>query len=282
MDDLPLPSITEILASGHTLHTLSALNSATAVVKVGEQFAVKYGRRVSPLEAENLRYLANTAVPVPQIYGFMTDPETDRSFIIMELIEGQTLEKTLPSLSSADRQDVFEQIQEALVHLRSLQPPGYIGSIGRKPLADGIFYTDPVDPTTSGPFASQDEMNEGIIRRLAETCVPSHVDLLRKLIESTLQGHRTVFTHADLQPKNIMVVRRKDADQDGSTGGMFTIKIIDWEMSGWYPEYYEFCNATVWGSSKPEWLEAAQNIMTVYPKEYLMLQLIRSIVFLLG
>ena len=277
MDDVALPSIKEIVASDHKL---SVSDAVSTVVKVGEQFAVKYGRRVSPLEAENLRYLANTAVPVPKIYGFMTDPQTNRSFIIMELIEGKTLEKILPSLSSADRRDVFEQIQDALVHLRSLQPPGYIGSVGRKPLADGIFYTEPLDPTTSGPFASQDEMNEGIIRRLAETCVPSHVALLRNLIESTLHGHRTVFTHADLQPKNIMVARRKDADQVGRS--TFAIKIIDWEMSGWYPEYYEFCNATVWDSSKPEWLEAVQKIMTVYPKEYLMLKLIRSIVFLLG
>ncbi|KAK5129368.1 hypothetical protein LTR08_003553 [Meristemomyces frigidus] len=272
-----LPSIAEIIAS---THVLSAPDATTTVIKVGKRFAVKYGRRVTPIEAANLDYLsANTTVPVPKLYAFMKQPETDRLFIVMEFIEGQTLEKLLPTLRTTEKQDVFDQIQEALSQLRNLPAPDYLGSVGRQAFGDGIFYTDPFDPAKSGPFASQNEMNEGILLRLAETCAPSHVRLLRTLIESTLQPHRTVFTHADLQPKNIMV-RRKGTKQDGS--GMFDILLIDWEMSGWYPEYWDFCNATVWDSFRPEWLEAVQNMMAVYPKEYLMVKTIRNILFLLG
>lgn len=278
MDEPSLPSIEEILASTQTLGATDAI--LTTVVKVGEQFAVKYGRLVTEVEADNLRFLANTEVPVPKIYGFIADPEHDRSFIIMEFIKGQNLEQILPSLNPVEREDVFKQIQEALTHLRSVEPPDYIGSIGRKRLGDGIFFSDPVDPSKSGPFADQTKMNEGLISRLSETCQTSHVQLLRTIIESTLRDHKTVFTHADLQPRNIMV-HRKDTKEDGSAG-IFDIKIIDWEMSGWYPEYWEFCNASVWDSSKPEWLDAVQKMMAVYPKEYLMLKLTRSIVFQLG
>ena len=277
MEDVALPSIAEILASNHVLSTPYA---TTKVVKVGEHFVVKYGRHVSLIEADNMKYLSTeTVVPVPKFYASMMAPEMDRLFIVMEYIEGQTLAQALPSLTSTERQNVFDQIQEILSHLRNLPPPDYLGSIGRRPFGDGIFYTNPVDQATCGPFASQDEMNEGMLRRLAETCVPSHINLLRKLIDSTLRNHRTVFTHADLQPKNIML-RRTGTKQDGSR--IFDIKIIDWEMSGWYPEFWEFCNATVWDGSMPEWLEAIQNMLTVYPKEYLMMKTIRSIVFLLG
>lgn len=43
-----------------------------------------------------------------------------------------------------------------------------------------------------------------------------------------------MFTHGDLQAKNILVSRVGTRD-DGR--GEFNIKIIDWENSGWYPEY---------------------------------------------
>ncbi|KAF2166895.1 hypothetical protein M409DRAFT_22947 [Zasmidium cellare ATCC 36951] len=277
MDGPSLPSIEEILAS---TQILSAPDSITTVVKVRERFAVKYGRLVAKVEAENLVLLANTDVPAPRRHGFIADPETNRSFLIMEFIEGDNLEQILPSLNLVERNIVFKQVQDALTCLRNLEPPDYIGSVSRKPLNDGIFYTEPVDPKQSGPFANQEEMNKGMLLRLSETCVPSHVQFLRSLIESTLQGHKTVFTHADLQLKNIMV-HRVGSKEDGSAG-VFEVKIIDWEMSGWYPEYWEFCNATVWDGLKPDWLDAVQEMMVGYSKEYLMLKLIRSIVFQLG
>ncbi|KAK3311246.1 uncharacterized protein B0T15DRAFT_388399, partial [Chaetomium strumarium] len=56
--------------------------------------------------------------------------------------------------------------------------------------------------------------------------------------------HRLVMTHGDLHPRNIMVQWERGAE-DGVTGkgGEKKIRVtalIDWEMSGWYPEYWEF------------------------------------------
>lgn len=39
----------------------------------------------------------------------------------------------------------------------------------------------------------------------------------------------SVFTHADIAPRNIMV-----DDQNKVTG------ILDWEFAGWYPDYWEY------------------------------------------
>lgn len=99
---------------------------------------------------------------------------------------------------------------------------------------------------------------------------------MRELVCDTLRGHHPVFTHGDLQPKNILV-RKVGTKKDGR--GDFKVSIIDWENSGWYPDYWEFCNATLTGRFKPDWLELATQILPVFAKEYLMIQAIRNIVF---
>ena len=44
--------------------------------------------------------------------------------------------------------------------------------------------------------------------------------------------HDIVFTHCDLNPRNIL------ADDSGTITG-----IVDWECSGWFPEYWEYTKA---------------------------------------
>ena len=44
------------------------------------------------------------------------------------------------------------------------------------------------------------------------------------------------FAHADLTETNIMV--------SGQPGSYRVSGIIDWEQSGWYPMYWEFCKMT--------------------------------------
>ncbi|EKM50098.1 uncharacterized protein PHACADRAFT_264634 [Phanerochaete carnosa HHB-10118-sp] len=48
--------------------------------------------------------------------------------------------------------------------------------------------------------------------------------------------HRVVLTHGDFHPRNIMVVDQPD-------GNVSVSGIIDWEMAGWYPEYWELYKA---------------------------------------
>ncbi|KAI8659828.1 APH domain-containing protein [Fusarium sp. Ph1] len=53
--------------------------------------------------------------------------------------------------------------------------------------------------------------------------------LVREALSRRLRtDHRIVFTHCDLTPRNILV-------QDGKIQGL-----VDWEDSGWYPEYWEY------------------------------------------
>lgn len=54
------------------------------------------------------------------------------------------------------------------------------------------------------------------------------------------QGHRIFFTHADLNPRNIIVDEL--LQQDGARGWSVT-GIVDWETAGYYQEYWEYTKA---------------------------------------
>lgn len=95
------------------------------------------------------------------------------------------------------------------------------------------------------------------------------------MIDQTLNSHRIAFAHGDLQPKIIMVERV------GSRGGspQFRITLLDWESAGWYPEFWDFCNAAIACRSKPNWLELVPAILEQYPVGFLVMQVVYSSVF---
>lgn len=274
MSNLSTPSIAQIQAA---TEVLSPPDASAKVVRLGHNFAVKFGLGVSLVEGQSQRFIAeNTGVPVPKVFDVFSEHLTKINYIVMEYVSGRTLEFLWDSLTPAEKFDITNQLQAALKELRSLQSPPFLGSIGQQPFADGIFWEPVEDPLISGPFQNEAELNEGILRRLERTEPPSHLSLLRLLMTTTLRDHHIVFTHGDLQPKNIMVDRMGTKENGNS---IFKIKIIDWEISGWYPEYWEFCNATISGRFRPHWLEVIQQILQVYPTEYLMMQNIRSLLF---
>jgi aminoglycoside phosphotransferase (APT) family kinase protein len=60
---------------------------------------------------------------------------------------------------------------------------------------------------------------------------------LRFSDEPSRRGHKIVFTHGDVSPRNIMVERITN-----STGvrGWRLSGIIDWETAGYYPDYWHY------------------------------------------
>lgn len=67
--------------------------------------------------------------------------------------------------------------------------------------------------------------------------------------------HSICFTHADLHLRNIMV-------RDGSITG-----IIDWEFSGWYPEYWEFAKALYVWRWQNDWVDYLPKALEPYYHE---------------
>lgn len=85
-----IPSVAQIKAA---TDFLSASDASTKVVRVGREFAVKYGRSVSVVEGESQKYVAeNSAVPVPRVFKIFTDA-MGTDYIVMEFIYGMILER---------------------------------------------------------------------------------------------------------------------------------------------------------------------------------------------
>ncbi len=62
-----------------------------------------------------------------------------------------------------------------------------------------------------------------------------------------------VFTHADLNPFNILVQ------------GDRIIGLIDWEFSGWYPHYWEYTSAWLSSVTRTEWQGSIDRFLEPFP-----------------
>jgi hypothetical protein len=211
----PLPSKAEILAATDVL-------KECRVVRIEPHFIVKLGSRTDAIEGQNMILTArHTSVRVPAVYAIYTDPELDatkgfqETFIVMENIPGQSLENVWPTLSPNERTDVTTTLQGYFRQLRDIPAPGYYGSIDNSHLRDVLFtMNEPELPSAAvcGPFASESELNAGLLlhhehRTRENGIVVTKTDFYRRKIHTVLRHHPPVFTHADLQRKNVMVRR---------------------------------------------------------------------------
>jgi aminoglycoside phosphotransferase (APT) family kinase protein len=194
----------------------------------------------------------------------------------MQYIEGITLEEALPTLTTKEKVDLVMQIREILQDLRSLKSPDYLGSVNHLPYEDGVFYDTETLHPISGPFSSEDEFYAAIKQRFERTESAPFIQLIRDL-SKRMPRHETVFTHGDLQPKDILLQKT----QEGDGARKYKVILIDWEISGWYPAYWEFCNATIAGRFKPEWLNMIQELFpaSMFGYEFLYMQFIRQLIF---
>jgi thiamine kinase-like enzyme len=109
-------------------------------------------------------------------------------------------------------------------------------------LFDGTACSDPVfcaELDGFGPYKDEQGFNEGLIRAMKLSQDSTWVDLVARFIRA-LPAHDIVLTHSDFSPRNILV----RGDQ--------VVAILDWEMSGFYPEFWEYVKALY----HPEWQSA--------------------------
>ena len=78
-------------------------------------------------------------------------------------------------------------------------------------------------------------------------------------------NHSIVFSHGDMHAHNILI-------QDGHVVG-----ILDWEMAGWYPEYWEWCKA-LWAENweMEGWCTSLKEFLQPYDYEYALDRLLLS------
>ena len=238
----PLPTIDDILHSRRVLAGDDD-HSTRRVVVVNNFFLVKIGQRVDFLEGHNLLFIEQNFpdIPAPRLYA-MWKESLDVKVIVMEFVEGDSLQDRWPYLAEEEKRLVLGDLRLAFDCIRKLPSSGFYGSIMKGPLPHPLFYSEiKSDRAISGPFNSGAEVIRGIAQKSrkiwAENGKHSYLaDLYEEGFLPALGETEPKFTHADLQRKNIII-------KDLSSPTRFRVSIVDWELAGWYPEYWEYVAA---------------------------------------
>lgn len=80
----------------------------------------------------------------------------------------------------------------------------------------------------------------GEVLSSVETMKPSQSAFLSRSMTSVLKGHPPVFTHGDLQRKNIMITKQANDNTEFQNSFEYQVSLVDWEFAGWYPSYWEY------------------------------------------
>ncbi|ATY66340.1 phosphotransferase enzyme family [Cordyceps militaris] len=259
----PLPPPEVIASAGVVLEK----STGRRVVQFGDSYIIKYGIHVSLTEGKTLLFLNETqTVPVPKVFAlYSRDDVKGRkvNYIIMEKIPGQSLDACWALLEPSDKEKIARQLRTHFNMLRNIPAPGYFGCLDSQPFEESIFWVSPKDKLDqrwqiNGPFKSEAELNTALVQKYLYNNGSAHkATFLRRMLPSVLKDHVAVFTHGDLQRKNVMI------KSDNS------IVLIDWEAAGWYPEYWEYASATVAaGAWKDDWHEYLSKVLNEYPNEY--------------
>jgi aminoglycoside phosphotransferase (APT) family kinase protein len=254
----PLPTSAEIALSSEILSDITGCK----VVVVGP-YVVKYGHHVSLTEGEVMLYVAkSTSVRVPKIYALYRDCDEQKNFIVMEKIQGKTLKEVWPALEPSAKEDITSQLRTAFNQLRRLPSPAHFCALHGKPLPDAIFETGEDSDCNRGPFETEGQLNQALLKSYvaSEARMTGKTIFYARAWPSVFSGHEPVFTHGDIQQKNIMI---------SEVSGRPCVVLIDWETAGWYPSYWEYARA-VFACNRFEddwsfWLEQA---LDPYLNEY--------------
>lgn len=93
-------------------------------------------------------------------------------------------------------------------------------------------------------------------------------------LPQALKGHSSVFTHTDLQRKNILI---KEVPGGESGARHFDVSaVLDWEDAGWYPSYWEYAGCFVDFQWVDDWPEKVEQILDACPVEAAVLRLVRQ------
>ncbi|PMB69624.1 hypothetical protein BM221_004268 [Beauveria bassiana] len=171
-DQLPasLPPPEVIASAGVVLQEYTGRR----VVRSGESYIIKYGLNVSLTEGENMLFLKqNQMISVPEVYALYSkedDKGNKVNYIIMEYIEGESLDVCWPLLDLCDKDQIASQLRVCFATLRNIPALEYFGCVGRRPFEDLIFWVSPKTDHDQyrhirGPFNSEAELNTALVQK---------------------------------------------------------------------------------------------------------------------
>ncbi|OQE04996.1 hypothetical protein PENVUL_c028G09427 [Penicillium vulpinum] len=137
----------------------------------------------------------------------------------MTAAPGEPLDEVFHRLSYSERKQLSTDLKNALSQLLSIPNQTFhlFSNSHGGPLFDYRFPSG-----VCGPFHHISDFNSFLVHK--------HVlnETKKDIAAVHARQYRSIFTHADLQPRNIII-------DEGRLSG-----IVDWECTGFYPEYWDF------------------------------------------
>ncbi|KAK6065384.1 hypothetical protein SCUP234_12587 [Seiridium cupressi] len=195
-----------------------------------------------------------TSIPVPRTLKSFKQPECDVSVIFMEYVDGDPLDQAWDTFNQDQKQHIIAQLRCYLDELRQIKGE-FIGSVDGSVCCDQIFANRAHD---YGPYESEEMFRSGIIKSLrACDANPAWTEVVAGFVRAMPKHDGAVLTHGDLVPRNILV-------KDGLVAG-----IVDWEMAGFFPLYWEYTKAHFFADYEHSWMEekVLDQILDRFPVE---------------
>jgi hypothetical protein len=206
-------------------------------------------------------------MPIPRLRCAFRDDRNGLTYIVMERIDRQTMSDCWSEISGKEKDGLLAHLKGIFEELRGLKkPPGREIAEGAVCAADGGKLHDhriwnAAGEKGLGPFSNEAEFNLFLRDGVANTdsiTDPEKKTEIQKLIkmhrESEGRKAKTVFTHGDVSPSNILVKAGR------------VVGIVDWEMAGWYPWYWEYTTALNTPYIKG-WREEIGKFLDEWPRE---------------
>ncbi|KAF1972328.1 hypothetical protein BU23DRAFT_580944 [Bimuria novae-zelandiae CBS 107.79] len=220
-------------------------------------FIVKYGRGVKEIEGQVLLFLEHhleACHSMPKLYAMYRIASTGHVCLIMQRMPGVPLDQLWPTLKDFEKSVICAKLNGILTSIRSIPAPPLYGKI-------------------CGPFDSEDHFNAALVKRLrsAWAQMKKHsfkADFYEKNLGRVLVGHKPVFSHSDLQRKNVLV------HWDTLQG--LTVSLIDWGDAGWFPAYWEYFTALQGVQWDDHWSQRIEEITEPWLSEAAVMKMVHQ------
>ncbi|KAE8308607.1 hypothetical protein BDV41DRAFT_581276 [Aspergillus transmontanensis] len=170
-------------------------------------------------ESNTLAFVASRFlhIPLPEVIYSWVDEQLERTFLILRRVQGQTLAKTWPSLTSEQRAQVAATVAQYCHDLAEATSENWQSAKGRGVLEP--FLT--VDAEASHP-----SWKRQLLGRLSRTVAERYLQKISTQLCPPV-GERFHFYHADLSPTYILL-----------SGDSSIEAILDWESAGFYLKFW--------------------------------------------
>ncbi|KAJ5413185.1 hypothetical protein N7465_005490 [Penicillium sp. CMV-2018d] len=200
-----------------------------------------YLRKGQPQEADQYRVEAHTLgmvekftkIPAPRAIDVLETP--DASYLLMTEVPGRPIGQLLNTMTDEQVENAVTDLKRYVAELRAIPNEASKFQICNSEGGGILDWRIPDSQSEKLRFHTETDFHNYLTAMMTD-------DTRRQAANSHAIPHAVVFTHGDLNPRNILA-------ENGKITG-----IVDWENAGFFPEYWEYTKMHYTVRSLIRWL----------------------------